>query len=300
MKHYSRIWYGNRIDLCIDLFETKLKSLLFYKLNCSIKDIKYFDSYLKYYWIHLSIRFTVDRYVLISSRLHLYQKVVNYFANSMNNNNNSRTSSDIKKMNDINPKLNHVFGCSKRKQSPLSLLSLKDADMLVGIDSIVNQTSESNSFIENSDNNDNDHNHRNCNSNPSSNNIDSLSKPPNKAGSKTSVHSPPLRTHDDLDIKLKNVLVDDNDGDISATHLEIDSNEMDSSDIGTDVESLTSQTEGNQLTQANVSILQSLLLSPKMNQNQCHLIYIKVYQVHIKHFKLQIVKQNQKRYNFDQ
>ena len=163
-----------------------------------------------------------------------------------------------------------IFGRSKSERSPLSLPPLKDADMPVGMDSIINQTIDDNSNVENSDNNDNtdnnDNNHSNDNNNntPSSNNIDALSKPPNKAGRKSPVYSPRLRAHDDLDIKLKNVSIDnDNDGDISTTDLEIDLSEIDSSDIGTDVESLTSPTEGSKLTQANVSILQSLLLSPK-------------------------------------
>ena len=249
MKYYSRIWY-DFVSFRIDLFETKLKSLIFYKLNCSIKDIEYFHLYLKYYWIHLSIQITQDSYVSISSKLDLYQEIVNYFANIMNNNNNK--SSDIKQMNNINPDMDS-FRCSNSERTPLSLSPLKDADMPIGIDSIINQTIENTSNIETSDNNDNQ----------SSNNIDGLSKQPNKPGTKSPAYSARLRAHDDLDIKLKNTLIDKhNDADISATDLEIDISEIDSSDIGANVESLTSPTEGNKLTQANVSILQSLL-SPK-------------------------------------
>ena len=43
MKHYSRRWY-EFVSFRINLLYTKLKSLLYNKLNCSIKDIKYFDA----------------------------------------------------------------------------------------------------------------------------------------------------------------------------------------------------------------------------------------------------------------
>ena len=169
--------------------------------------------------------------------------MVHYFANSIKSKNNNK-SSDIKKMNNINLNLDPVFGRSKSERTLLSLTQLKDADLPVGMDSIINQN------IENNGNNDiNDNNRSNGNNNPSSN-IDALSKRP--------VYSSHLIAHDDLDIKLKNVST----GDISTTDFEIDSNDIDSDDIGADVESVTGPT-GSKLTQANASILQSLLLSPK-------------------------------------
>ena len=173
--------------------------------------------------------------------------MINYFANSFKSKNSNNKSSDIKKMNNINPMdLDPLFGFSKSERMP------------IGMDNIIDQTIENNRNIENSDNELNNNNHSNDNNNPSGN-IDALSKPPNKAGRKYSVYLPRLKAHDDSDIKLKNVSTDNyNDGDVSTTDLEIDL-----SDIGTDVESLTSPTAESKLTRANVSIIQNLLLSPK-------------------------------------
>ena len=105
MEHYSRIWYDFK-SFRIDSFETNLKLSLYNKLSCSIKHIKYFHSYFKYYLNHfamLQIQITDDRNVPISARLDLYQKVVNYLATCIRsyNNNNSRTDG-VKKMNNIN------------------------------------------------------------------------------------------------------------------------------------------------------------------------------------------------------
>ena len=92
-----------------DLCETKLKSLSYGQFFRSIEDIKYCYSYLKYYRNHFSIlptQITQDTFISISLRLDLYQRIVNYFSNSIK-------SSGIKKMNNINPILvdYYVWNC---------------------------------------------------------------------------------------------------------------------------------------------------------------------------------------------
>ena len=101
-----------------------------------------------------------------------------------------------------------------------------DADVPVGIDSIINQN------IENNNNN--------TSMTTTIAMIIIIKAVILMHRRKSPVCSPRLKAHDDLDIKLKNVSTDnDNDGDMSTTDLEIDSNDTDSGDIGTDVESVT-------------------------------------------------------------
>ena len=89
MKLYSRIWY-DFVSFGTDSFGAKLKSLLYNKLNRSIKHIKCFYSYFRYYVNHfaiLPIQITESRFL----------PIVNYKSN------NNNKSSAIKKINNINP-----------------------------------------------------------------------------------------------------------------------------------------------------------------------------------------------------
>ena len=105
LKPYETIWY-DFVSFRIDLFETKLKSLLYNKLNCSIEDINHFYSYFTYYRNHFAIlptQITRDTYIPKYPRLDLYQNIVNYFENSSN------SSGGSKKLNNINPILVYYY-----------------------------------------------------------------------------------------------------------------------------------------------------------------------------------------------
>ena len=74
---------------------------------------------------------------------------LNRFVNYFESKNNNNKSSDIKKKNNNNTNFDPVLDCSKSG----CLLSLKDTNMPVGMDSIINLTMDIDSNIENSDNN---------------------------------------------------------------------------------------------------------------------------------------------------
>ena len=106
MKDYCVIWY-DFVSFRIDLFETKLKSLFYKKLNCSIKDINYFYSYFEYYRNHFAVlptQITQYTYIPKVPEFDLYQEIAKYFSNSNNYN-----SIGIKKMNNINPILVYYY-----------------------------------------------------------------------------------------------------------------------------------------------------------------------------------------------
>ena len=103
MKGYCGIWY-DFVSFRIDLFETQLKSLLYKKLNCSIKDINYFCSFFKCYRNHFAVLPTQipTKYIPKNPQLDLYQEIVKYFSNS-------NSSVGISKLNNINPILVYYY-----------------------------------------------------------------------------------------------------------------------------------------------------------------------------------------------